>query len=165
MSKIEYDYDIYLAGPFFNDEQKARMDNVKNLLVELGYVVADPREFGPVIVDSAPEAKTPAFFKGIFDGNIQAMDKSFMVLASLDDKDIGTAFELGHMYASLKFVTSFAFGGGKTNVMLGQAVDQHFTSPEELREFFLKYRRVLFQRDDMVILDLFEKSKKAEADE
>ena len=131
-----FKYDIYLAGPFFNDAQKARMDAVKEICLRNGMRVADPRELGPVIVDTAAHVKTPEFFQKIFDGNIEGMRDSFMILASLDDKDIGTAFELGWFFAqSVRPVVSFAFEGGKTNVMLGQAVDGHFTSAEELDKF------------------------------
>ena len=148
------------------------MDLVKNMLVELGYIVADPRELGPVIVDSAPEAKTPEFFKGIFDGNIKGMDQSYMIVASLDDKDIGTAFELGYFYQSLKYAVSFSFDGGKTNVMLGQSVDSHFTSFDDIKDFFKSYRREIIRRDEEFLFNLFDKErnlnsnfKKAEADE
>lgn len=131
-----FKYDIYLAGPFFNDVQKARMDAVKEICLRNGMRVADPRELGPVIVDTAAHVKTPEFFQKIFDGNIEGMRQSFMILASLDDKDIGTAFEMGWFHAQgIRPIVSFAFEGGKTNVMLGQAVDGHFTSAEELERF------------------------------
>lgn len=128
-------YDVYVAGPFFNDEQKAKMDKVIALCKQIGYIVADPRKLGPVIVDTAPQKKTPEFFKKIFDGNINGMDESRFILACLDDKDIGTSFELGFMYSSGKPIVSFSFGEGKTNVMLGQAVDFHATSLEMLQDF------------------------------
>ena len=162
-----FTYDIYLAGPFFTDAHKARMDAVKEICLRNGMRVADPRELGPVIVDTAAHVKTPAFFKGIFDGNIEGMRQSFMILASLDDKDIGTAFELGWFYAqSVRPVVSFAFDGGKTNVMLGQAVDGHFTSPEELDQFLsLNMTNIRDEAWVNIIHYLDVINRKAEADE
>lgn len=139
-------FDVYLAGPFFNDEQKAKMDKVKALCELIGFSVADPRKLGPVIVDTPDKKKTPEFFKKIFDGNINGMDESHFILACLDDKDIGTSFELGFMFCSGKPIISFAFGEGKTNVMLGQAVDFHASSYEELEEF-LKLNINEYQKD------------------
>jgi len=164
-------YDIYLAGPFFNDAQKARMDLVKSILVEAGFVVADPRELGPIIVDTANHVKTPEFFMEIFDGNIEGMERSFMMVASIDDKDTGTAFEMGWAFGTGKILFSFAFDGGKTNVMLGQAVDGHFTSVEEFKEFFKKYAALIVEGDSNALLEAFSLDqnfgglKKAEADE
>ena len=128
-------YDLYLAGPFFTDQQKATMDRVKALCEKVGFIVADPRQLGPVIVDTPDKKKTPEFFKKIFDGNIDGMDESRFILACLEDKDIGTSFELGFMYCSGKPIISFNFGEGKTNVMLGQAVDFHASTFEALEEF------------------------------
>lgn len=131
-------YDIYLAGPFFNDAQKAKMDKVKAMLEAIGYVVADPRDLGPVIVDAPVSEKTPNFFRNIFMGNIEGMDRSIFCLACLDEKDVGTAFELGYFYNSDKAILSFAFAGGKTNVMLGQAVDFHSNTFEELEQVMVE---------------------------
>ena len=163
-----FKYDVYLAGPFFNDVQKARMDLAKSYLVEAGLKVADPRELGPVIVDAAAHVKTPKFFSDIFDGNIEGMEQSFMIVASIDDKDTGTAFELGWGYGSGKLMMSFAFEGGKTNVMLGQAVDHHFNSEQEFRDFFETYQHIIRSGDALNLLfeiGVFGFGTKAEANE
>jgi len=163
-----FKYDVYLAGPFFNDVQKARMDLAKSYLIEAGLRVADPRELGPVIVDTSDGAKTPKFFSDIFDGNIEGMEQSFMIVASIDDKDTGTAFEMGWGYGSGKLMMSFAFEGGKTNVMLGQAVDHHFNSEQELRDFFKIYQDLIRSGHTVKLLNemsLLGLREKAEANE
>jgi len=164
-------YDVYLAGPFFNDAQKARMDLAKSILIEAGLTVADPRELGPIIVDSADHVKTPEFFREIFNGNIEGMIRSFIIVASLDDKDIGTAFELGFGYGTGIPLFSFAFDGGKTNVMLGQAVDHHFSSVEEFKDFFTKFSSSIKENNSNDFFEAIaaqsnsEGLRKAEADE
>lgn len=137
-----YKFDFYLAGPFFNEEQRQRMDAIKSCIVGSGLSVADPRELGPIIVDSAEERKTPEFFKAIFKGNIDGIQDSFGLIACLDDKDIGTAFELGFAYASSPNmpIISITLSGRGTNVMLSQSVDGHFDSLEGLSTF-LKSRK------------------------
>lgn len=136
---MSYKYDVYLAGPFFNPEQVARMDYVKMMLKMHDLKVCDPRELGPVIVNTSEQEKTPEFFAKIFSGNIEGMNESFMIFASVDDKDIGTAFELGYFYKAGKFVATFAFTNAKTNVMLSQAVDIHFRKMSDLDMFLEQY--------------------------
>jgi nucleoside 2-deoxyribosyltransferase len=159
-------YDFYLAGPFFNPEQIARMDQVKAMLVREGFVVGDPREMGPVIVNASAEEKTPEFFSKIFRGNVDGMEDSFIILACLDYKDIGTAFELGYFFKSNKIVLTFAFDNPKTNVMLSQAVDTHFAKPEELEEFLKLHKEKIKIRSVLLRLFLAEQgTKKADTNE
>lgn len=162
-----FSYDIYAAGAFFNETQKQRMDNVIKMCRDLGLRVADPRELGPIIVDTGEKEKTPEFFRKIFRGNIDAMDASFMILACLDDKDIGTAFELGYFFhlSAHRPVLSFAFSGAKTNVMLGQAVNQHFTSAGALEMFLETNQKEIKNADWMALLAVMDGGRKAEASE
>lgn len=138
-----YKYDVYLAGPFFNDQQKSKMDKAKEILTKGGLTVADPRELGPVIVDTQASAKTPEFFASIFEGNINGMNDSYAIVACLDEKDIGTAFELGFFYAASasgprRPIMSFSAEVGKTNVMLSQSVDCHFSNYQQMEHFFYR---------------------------
>jgi nucleoside 2-deoxyribosyltransferase len=161
-----YKYDVYLAGPFFNPTQVERMDFVKAKLLEQRISVCDPRELGPVIVNASENEKTPEFFAKIFKGNVDGMDESFMILACLDEKDIGTAFELGYFYKSGKPVLSFAFTNPKTNVMLSQAVDAHFRKISELVEFFERHRQKIKNHVFSLRVDLAEETTtKAETNE
>jgi nucleoside 2-deoxyribosyltransferase len=96
------------------------------------------------------------------------MEQSFMIVASIDDKDTGTAFEMGWGYGSGKLMMSFAFEGGKTNVMLGQAVDHHFNSKEEFRYFFRIYQELIRSSDALKLLheaSFSDFGRKAEANE
>jgi nucleoside 2-deoxyribosyltransferase len=160
---MQFKYDFYLAGPFFNPEQVARMDQVKSLLERYKFSIGDPREMGPVIVNAKAEARTPEFFNKIFEGNIEGMRDSFAILACLDYKDIGTAFELGHFYHSGKLVLSFAFDNSKTNVMLSQAVDGHFSNISALEKFLDSFKDRIQYRSSS-IRDLL-KTEKAETNE
>jgi nucleoside 2-deoxyribosyltransferase len=129
--------DIYLAGPFFNEEQIKVMDELKRILIDHGLRVCDPRDISPIINQSADEKKTPAFFKEIFDGNITGMELSFGLIAWTDERDTGTSFELGYFYNKILteekgFILTFSAQNKPANVMLSQAATQHFKSFEEL---------------------------------
>lgn len=147
--EFPYEYDVYLAGPFFTDEQKATMDAAKALLLTYNVKVCDPRELSPVITDMDPELRKAALFKGIFDGNIEGMMKSWAIFACIDDRDTGTSFELGFVYALNMFrsrmhefnartmgrrgpVITFSNKGFGCNVMLSQAADGHYASLADL---------------------------------
>lgn len=139
-------YDVYLAGPFFNDYQKSVMDQAKGLLLKHGFKVADPRELGPVIVDMPKEKRTHEVTRGIFDGNIKAMENSIFMLAWADEKDTGTAFELGFAYAR-RCLTTFTFSvcGKQQNVMIAHAVDGHFNGFANVDEWLRKTRSYISQ--------------------
>jgi nucleoside 2-deoxyribosyltransferase len=168
MSSSKIKYDFYLAGPFFNEEQISVMDKAKAILLVNGCSVADPRELGPVIISTPEEKKTVEFFRKIFDGNIEAMNNSAFILACLDFKDTGTAFEIGYFFAIKRPILTFSFLGGKTNVMLSQSALHHFASAKELQDFLAAPPNPFAQFLDSPISS-FESSRKtgslAETDE
>ena len=140
-------YDVYLAGPFFNPKQKGVMKELKSNLVEFGLKVADPQTLGPVISDTSSNMKTPKFFADIFNGNVNAMAESFCVLACLDGKDVGTAFELGWFHHAEKMIFTFSSPDEKTNVMLTQAADAHFSNCLRLEVFLTLNARKIIDRE------------------
>jgi nucleoside 2-deoxyribosyltransferase len=134
MSKMLYD--VYLAGPFFTSTQKANMAKAKAILQSEGFRVCDPQDLSPVIVDLPPESRTDTLFEEIFSRNIQAMDESEWMVACIDDRDVGTAFEIGYFFANNHFNKLFTFSaaGYGTNVMLAQATGGHSPNIEGIRE-------------------------------
>ncbi len=131
----EAKYDFYLAGPFFNDQQKATMDSAKEVLQTFGLVICDPRDLSPVLVDMDPGSRGE-WAAEVYRRNIDAMEDSFGIIACIDDRDTGTSYELGYMSAQRRWqdqediwsgpiITFSGFGHG-ANVMLSQATDLHF---------------------------------------
>lgn len=125
-------YDLYLAGPFFNDAQKSLMAKVRAEFEMLGLNVCDPQELSPVIVDLPPEQRKAKLFEEIFANNIEGMRRSAMIVACIDDRDAGTMFELGYFHHSGKWMVTFSEKGHGSNVMIAQATDAHFTSVPDL---------------------------------
>lgn len=91
------EYDVYLAGPFFNMPQRWLIDEARLALRGMGLRVFSPLHdvgIGPA-ENVAPK-------------DIEALEKSRAVLAILDGVDTGTVFEAGFARARQKPVVAFA---------------------------------------------------------
>ena len=124
-----YEYDFYLASPFFKDTQIQREEAVKNALRNEGYTVYSPRENGVLTPDATDEVRTK-----IFKENCEAIQKSCRILAITDEKDIGTIWEAGYAYGIGKEVVYYAetLGDNPFNVMLGKSGIGIFTNYNDL---------------------------------
>lgn len=126
-----YEYDFYLASPFFKDSQIQREEAVKNALRYEGYTVYSPRENGILTPDATDEVRTK-----IFKENCEAIQKSHRIFAITDEKDIGTIWEAGYAYGLGKEVVYYAetLGDNQFNVMLGKSGIGIFTKYNDLVE-------------------------------
>ena len=126
-----YEYDFYLASPFFKDSQIQREEAVKNALRKEGYTVYSPRENGILTPDATDEVRTK-----IFKENCEAIQKSRRILAITDEKDIGTIWEAGYAYGIGKEIVYYAetLGNNPFNVMLGKSGIGIFTNHNDLIE-------------------------------
>ena len=126
-----YEYDFYLASPFFKDSQIRREDEVKNILRYNGYAVYSPKENGVLTPDATDEVRTK-----IFKENCEAIQKSHRILAITDEKDIGTIWEAGYAYGIGKEIVYYAetLGNNPFNVMLGKSGIGIFTNHNDLIE-------------------------------
>lgn len=126
-----YEYDFYLASPFFKDSQIQREEDVKNALRNEGYTVYSPRENGVLTPDATDEVRTK-----IFKENCEAIQKSHRILAITDEKDIGTIWEAGYAYGIGKEVVYYAetLGDNPFNVMLGKSGIGIFTRYSDLMD-------------------------------
>lgn len=126
-----YEYDFYLASPFFKDTQIQREEIVKMVLREHGYKVYSPKENGVLTPDATDEVRTK-----IFKENCEAIQKSHRILAITDEKDIGTIWEAGYAYGIGKEIVYYAetLGNNPFNVMLGKSGIGIFTNYNDLGE-------------------------------
>lgn len=126
-----YEYDFYLASPFFKDTQIQREEAVKNLLRNEGYTVYSPRENGVLTPNETDEVRMK-----IFKENCEAIQKSHRILAITDEKDIGTIWEAGYAYGIGKEIVYYAetLGNNPFNVMLGKSGIGIFTKYNDLVE-------------------------------
>jgi len=126
-----YEYDFYLASPFFKDSQIQREEAVKTALRVHGYRVYSPKENGILTPDATDEVRTK-----IFKENCEAIQKSRRIIAITDEKDIGTIWEAGYAYGIGKEIVYYAetLGNNPFNVMLGKSGIGIFTNCSDLTD-------------------------------
>lgn len=125
---------VYLASPWFNDEQFERCEWLRDTLIDLGFNVFSPKDENLVIPDADLDWREQAF-----KGNINAINDCSFLIAITNGKDMGTIFECGHAYSIGKPIVYFAEGlNGQFNLMLAQSGKHVITSREQLVEDFKK---------------------------
>lgn len=98
VNMIEYFGDgrikVYLAGPFFNEEQIERIEFIETLLETYDFDIFSPRQASLIKPGCSQEEMMKTF-----EGNVTHIDNADFVLAILDGNDAGTMFECGYAYA------------------------------------------------------------------
>jgi len=105
---------VYVAGPFFVQEQIKRVNQVIAVLEG-----EDIEFFSPKDANLWKPGDDP--FR-VLKGNTDAIDSCDTLIAITDDKDTGTMFEAGYAYAKYKRIIYMWFehlDGQRFNLMLG----------------------------------------------
>lgn len=124
---------IYIAGPFFNEEQKRAVGSVEEILISLDKRFYSPSLHGRgVITDMTPSERLLAA-NGIFKDNIREMDNCDLVIAITDDYDPGTMFEIGYFFCQKKPIITYSPNGYASNVMIAKSAIAHYTRILSLR--------------------------------
>ena len=100
---------VYLAGPFFSNEQVARLKQVVRSLAE------NPQPLAVYSLrlyqEGSSEPNTPERAREIFEKDMLELTRADVVVAVLDDheriSDPGTAFEIGAAHVRNKPVIAF----------------------------------------------------------
>ena len=91
--KLNRNKRVYLASPFFNEEQVRRVNVVRDtLLADGGIDVYSPMHDSKFKLSSKPNISEA---KLVFDDNVNNILKADVVVAILDGCDVGTYFEIG----------------------------------------------------------------------
>jgi nucleoside 2-deoxyribosyltransferase len=131
------DVRVYIAAPFFNEEQLEIVKSIEAALQESGIEYFSPRSEG-VLIDLAPEDRAQ-HLKRIYESNVEHMLECNVMLAVVDGRDIGTIFEIGFFTSKrmtekdnlLITFTNKSFG---LNVMIQQSVDAHLKGVADLND-------------------------------
>ena len=88
---------IYLASPFFNEEENAWVENAEKILRNRGFDVYSPREHE---VRDTDAVGTPKWARDTFRHDVHAIDESdcVVMLYHGNYSDSGTAWECGYAY-------------------------------------------------------------------
>ena len=126
----------YLAGPWFNEEQMARLEMVKKMITASGLKVFSPKDESMFKQGDNP--------KQILDLNVKAIKDCDCIVVITDGKDTGTIWEAGYAYAigrPILYVWLSHQSWQKFNLMLGAsgAVVMNETELAQQLTFFNSY--------------------------
>lgn len=125
-------YKVYLAGPWFNEEQKKIIDAVEFILMRSFSVYSPRRE-----VNLVPGKKYSVKDRQkVVDANLKAISRCDFVVCITDYKDVGTLFEAGVGYEKHKPIVYVAvtLGDKPFNLMLANTGSAVAKSIDELTE-------------------------------
>lgn len=124
-----YEYDLYLASPFFSPEQVEREEFIKDELRRQGLKVFSPKEncFLPATASNTAQ-------QSVFKQNCDAIKACKAVFAITDGRDIGTIWETGYAYGVRTPVVYFAetLGEKGFNLMLAQSGKKVILSRDDI---------------------------------
>jgi len=148
---------IYLAAPFFNPVQVALVEKIEDLLATVypGVEVFSPRKG-----KNALEMNGKYLSKGlvppeplktaVFRDNYVNIEDASMVLAVIDDRDVGVLFELGFAYAKDVPILTYTDQSYGMNLMLAMSITAHTKGHAQLQEalqLFVRYFSQLGRAD------------------
>lgn len=122
---------VYIASPFFNEEQLERVKYIEELLKSYNIEFFSPRTDTYVKPNSTDEERKKAFHD-----NVNAIEDSAFMVAVTDGKDVGTMFEIGYAYGYDIPIILFAetLGDKPFNLMLAMCGNKICKSRDELND-------------------------------
>lgn len=135
---------FYLAGPFFNEEQKEVMGRIEEHCKKIGLEVYSPR-----LENFCPPNAPPETRKETFINNVRNLDRREceFVLARIDDFDPGTMWEIGYSFAISQDVFAFTTVAGRgLNLMLAQSCNGFLQGLPEVMKFLEESQTYNFGR-------------------
>ena len=114
---------IYIAGPFFNPKQVAMISSIEECLADHGLKYYSPRQDG-VLLDLSEEARQKSK-RDIYLKNVTMIEMCSKMIAVIDDRDIGTIWEMGFAKASGLQIVTISNESYGLNVMLAESVQAH----------------------------------------
>lgn len=136
MSKLK----CYAAGPFFNPLQLASMQEIEGVLeVFDGLDIFKPRDGAASarklnVMIGAGKDPSADVRRAVFADNINNIDSADFVVALVDDRDVGTIFEMGYACRAGVPVISYTAKGYGMNLMLAESVLAHCKGAQQLHD-------------------------------
>jgi nucleoside 2-deoxyribosyltransferase len=138
-------HSVYIAGPFFNPKQLKLIQTIEETLDHLCIPYFSPRSFG-ALGEMGTEERAEAI-KSVYAENIAQIAENKVMLAVIDDNDVGTIWEMGYasklnrMYSARKLITMSDQGYGM-NIMLRECVDAHLHGFANFNECLMSATRL-----------------------
>lgn len=124
----DFQHSVYIAGPFFNPKQLKLIETIEETLDWIGIPYFSPRSFG-ALGEMGTEERVAAI-KSVYAENVAQITGNQVMLAVIDDNDVGTIWEMGYasklkqMDETRRLITMSDQGYGM-NIMLRECVDAH----------------------------------------
>ena len=173
-------HSVYTASPLFTPEQIKTCEAIENLLRENGIAFFAPRldtaEFGkelgkftklfneatdPTEQANALKGRLEAA-KNIYRANCEAINRSTVVIANIDDRDTGTMFEIGYAVAKGIPVFTYSTHNYGCNIMISQSCVAHTTDitvlPKWIKQIF-EIAKDKDIRDPEILIEAMEQFK------
>jgi len=135
---------VYIAGPFFNPEQIAIVEEIKSILERQSFKYFSPKD--ECLYE--PGKTTP---EQVLNINLEALDRSDLTVCITDGKDPGTMFEAGWCYAKCIPIIYVWLGGQpgqKFNLVLAASGSVVRSYPELVRALDeIKIEEVFIRRN------------------
>lgn len=125
---------IYLASPFFNEDEIERMERVLTILRNKGLDVFAPYEHQNKHLEFGSKEWRDATFRG----DMQAIYDCDVIVAIVSQgnfSDSGTAFEIGTGYILEKDLVIVNLSDKEVNLMIADSLDAYISSYEELEQY------------------------------
>ncbi len=123
---------VYLASPFFNEEEVANLSRAERILREKGLYVFSPREHEV----REENVGKPSWSLETFTNDIRGIDSCDLVVALYygNYSDSGTSWEIGYAFASHKPIVVVHFGDS-SNLMIHEGCHCNLMSLDELAAY------------------------------
>lgn len=121
---------VYIASPFFNEEQLEIVKEIEAMLTDLNILFFSPRLEG--VIKNMTKLQKAQSAERIYNKNIFELEECDTIIVVVDYKDTGTLFELG-FFASLrrihtnknKKIITLSLEDKPVNLMLRYTIDAH----------------------------------------
>jgi len=121
---------IYIASPFFNEEQIAFVKKIEDELESITLDFYSPRLDG-ILMNMTSEERAQSKRK-IYDNNVKNIIDCDIMVAVIDDRDQGTVFEMGYAAAIRKQIITITNKDYDVNIMLAESVYAHLKEFHDL---------------------------------
>lgn len=130
---------IYCAGPFFNPQQLAAMEGIEGVLEKFDVELFKPRNGAASAKKlnkdiGAGKDPSPQTRRQVFLDNVNNIDDADLLIALIDDRDIGTIFEIGYACKAGVPIITFTNQNYGMNLMLAESTLAHCKGLEQLAE-------------------------------
>lgn len=123
---------VYLASPFFNDEQIRRVERMEKLLRSKGLNVFSPREHQN---DHLPFG-SKEWREATFTNDLKHIGWCDLIVAIYNEEDAGTMWELGMGYTQGVPLIVFNEDGKETlNLMISDSLHAYIESWEDMEKY------------------------------